>query len=115
MTRKQSMMVRDLVYAEKDLECPTFTWNGEDYPCIGSAPVQRLTALEDGGYGMVNTVSMTVRIFNLDGSYVFPDNVIPALKNNFKFLNIQFRIDAVNLNSIGASFEIVGNAPYQGI
>jgi hypothetical protein len=114
MTPKQCMMTKDLLYAERDMENPSFEWNGQDYPCIAS-PVTARLVLEEGGYEMANTVTMTVRIFNGDGSFVFQDNIIPAPQNDIQFLNLKFRIDQVNPNSIGACFEIVAYGPYRGV
>jgi hypothetical protein len=114
MTAKQTGMVNDLIYAEKDLGCPSFTWNSQTYPGIWAAPISQLV-LGEGGYESVLTISLTVRIFNADGSFVFANNAIPRINDNITVGGVLYAVGQVNQNIVGACFEIVGNGPYKGV
>lgn len=114
MNAKQQMMINDLLFAESDLGNPSFEWSGSNYPCIPSSPNTQWI-LGEGGYEETSNLSMTVRIFNKDGSFVFPNNVLPPKKDMITVYGQEFRIEQANPNVIGACFEIVASNPFKGV
>lgn len=116
MTPLQYAIVDDLLYMEKDMGPPTFTWQGNTYPFVAS--ISSFTRqLESGGYEPVKLLSSTVRILNHDGTYQFSSNVIPQAQQTFLY-NIdgqKYRVETVKIDPTNSHFRMIAVGTARGI
>lgn len=75
MTNNQQMITNDLIAAEQDWSSPAFQWNNATYPCMPS--IDTLVLKLQKGLSLVKSLTLTVRLYNADGSFVFPSNTLP--------------------------------------
>ncbi len=91
----------------------TFTWEGNDYPCVGS--VSEVTkVLEDGGYSVDRFGSFKVRLQDTDGNDIF-DPSIPEPQDTLTFQGEEFRILSVKSHPLGNEIRIMGESTNKGI
>jgi hypothetical protein len=99
------MMTKDLIAVENDLDNPVFVWNNVTYPCVPGSDTQLLKV--DRGLAIVKTLGLTVRNFNADGSFLFPNNTIPQSQDDITYQGEDFRIEEVSGNVLRCSFNML--------
>jgi hypothetical protein len=91
---------RDLIQSEKDLDCPVFTWDDEDYGCLRSSS-ESVRDLGKGGFSLTRVLNLTVRKYDADEIPIFPNNVFPQSQQTIIFDSQPYRIDKVKHDPIG--------------
>jgi len=102
MIATQEFVLEGLSFIEDALGNHTFTWlvDNNDYPCIASVSQFQRT-LDTGGFRVEKLLTMTVRQYDLDGNYIFPNNVIPQSEQKLTYNGSQYRILSVHIDTIG--------------
>lgn len=105
MNTNQNRMINDLIKVENSLGNPYILINNVSYPCVPS-PDTYQWKLGNGGYDTINTLQLTIRMYNADGSYVFPSNVIPSPQSLLTYNGNVYRVNSVIQNVLRVAFEI---------
>lgn len=102
----QTTITNDLIAAEQDWSSPTFTFNNSTYPCMPS--LDTLVLKLNRGLSLVKSLTLTVRLFNCDGSFVFPLNVLPQSQfDTVTYEGEDYRIEEVTSNISRAFVEML--------
>lgn len=114
-------------FLNKNFGYPTFTWNGNSYPCIASVTTFN-RELGEGGFSLGQLITMTVNRYNVS-SYlpIFPNDIIPDSQQIINYNGYNYRIESVILDPVfdtnlngqqtahGATFKIIGMSTSKGI
>lgn len=100
---------------EKDMGCPYFTFNNTNYTFIPSV-AEFKKDLDTGGFEQVRMLSGTVRLFNLDGSSVFPSTrPVPQNKITYSVDGKTYRIESLNTDPTQSYLRFVAVFQYRGV
>jgi hypothetical protein len=114
MTELQRTIVNDLLFIEKDMGCPTFTFNGQKYPFIPSISEFRRD-LESGGFSVNKLLSSTVRILNKDGSKQFITLPTAQQKIVYNIDGLTYRIETLKVDPTRSHFRLIAVCDARGI
>jgi hypothetical protein len=116
MTNEQRVYLRGLIATEKSCNYPVFTWQGNNYVCISSSEINNLQ-LGNGGFENIESLSLTVRTINLDGTSIFSNsnNNYPQPQELISYNNSEFRIDKISQNVLGVSIRLICYSTTNGL
>lgn len=90
MNSLQKAITRSQLKAESDSGNHTLDWNSESYFCtvsVGRVSIQ----IEPGSYSTERSKNFTVRLFNADGTSVFPSGQ-PQPRDNILYKSVEYLI-----------------------
>lgn len=104
----KSIMEKDLLTIQKDLENPVFIYDSREYPCSIGSPQDALV-LEDGGFSDQPAIVIVVRKIDFDGE------APPSSQEKITYNNTTYRVASVVNNPNQAFVKLVCVSKDRGV
>ena len=94
-------ILKSIRHINKEVGYPTFTWlvDNNQYTCIASIAEFKRDLVE-GGFKVEKLLTMTDPLYDKNGNYTFPNNVLPTSQQLLSYQGLNYRIESVKQDGV---------------